>query len=80
MNERLKFQGRLAEKELEEKKLRLRLDGLRNSIRELLDPFEDVAELNCEVVAEQALEMASLQVDLKAVLDEIKAINKALGK
>lgn len=80
MNERLKFQGRLAEKKLEEKKLRLRLDGLRNSIRELLDPFEDVAELNCEVMAEQALEMASLQVDLKAALDEIKAINKALGK
>jgi len=31
-------------------------------------------------VAEQALEMASLQVDLKAVLGEIGAIKKALGK
>jgi len=80
MNEILKFKGRLAEKELEGKKLRLRIEGLRNSIRELLDPFEGVVDLNCEVVAEQALEMASLQVDLKAVLGEIGAIKKALGK
>jgi len=80
MSERLKFEGRLREKELEEKKLRLRIEGLRNSIRDLLDPFEELVELKCEVVAEQALEMAGLQADLKACVEEIKAIKKALGK
>lgn len=80
MSERLKFQGRLAEKELEAKALKLRLKGLRESIRNQLDPFEEVGELDCAVVAEQAVEMASLQADYTAALAEIEAIKKALGK
>jgi len=79
MTERLKFQGRLAEKELDAKKLRLRIEGLRDSIRDILDPFEDIAELRVEVAAEQALEMASLHVEYESILREIKAIRKALS-
>jgi len=80
MNERLKFQGRLAEKKMEAKKLELRIKGLREALRNLLDPFEEIAALDCEVVAEQAVEMAGLHADYRAALDEIAAIKKALGK
>lgn len=80
MNERLKFQGRLTEKELEAKRLILRIKGLRDSLRNQLDPFEDVVELRGELIAEQAVELAGLQADLRGVSAEIAAIKKALGK
>ena len=80
MNERLKFQGRLAEKQLEAKSLMLRMDGLRKSIRDTLDPFEDILDLRVEVAVEQVLELAGLQADLEETTATIAAINKALGK
>jgi len=80
MNERLKFQGRLAEKQLEAKRLMLRMDGLRKSIRDILDPFEDILDLRVEVAVEQVLELAGLQADLEETTATIAAINKALGK
>lgn len=80
MSERLKFQGRLAEKEMEAKKLKLRLEGLIESLRDQLDPFEMVKDLNGDVIADMALEIAAYRVDYLGVLDEIKAIKKALGK
>ena len=80
MNERLKFKGRLTEKKIEAEKLNLRIVGLRDSVRDLLDPFEDIKELRVEVAAEQMLEMAGLHADYKGLLEEITAIKKALGK
>jgi len=80
MNERLKFKGRLAEMEVEAKRLKLRMDGFVRSIRDALDPFEDPADLACDVAAEQAVELAALQADYKAALAEITAIKKALGR
>lgn len=79
MTETLKFRGRLAEKELEEKKLRLRMEGLRDSLREILDPFEDVAEIKADVAMEQAIELAGLRIDLKETIDTIAALKKTLG-
>lgn len=80
MNERLKFQGRLAEMEVEAKRLKLRMEGLVRSIRDALDPFEDPADLACDQAAQQTVELAGIQADYKAALDEIAAINKALGR
>ena len=79
MTEQLKYRGRLAERQFEAKRLILRMDGLRKSIRDILDPFEDIAELRVDVAVEQALELAGLQADLKETTDTIAAINKALG-
>ena len=79
MTEQLKFRGRLAEKKMAEKKLRLRMEGLRSSIREFLDPFEDVVNLNTEVATEQMIELAGLRIDLKETIDTIAALKKALG-
>lgn len=80
MSEHLKFMGRLAEKELRAKEMDLKIQGLRDSIRDLLDPFEDVADLRVNVVAQQALQMAELHIEYRSVLEEIRAIRKALGR
>lgn len=80
MSEILKHKGRLAEKELEAKKLKLRLEGLVKSLRDLLDPFESVEDLQGDIIADQGLELASYQVEYKRLLEEIKAINKVLGR
>lgn len=79
MNEVLKFKGRLSEKELQAKSLRLRMAGDVTALRDLLDPTVAVDRLKTDVIAEQALELANKQIALKEVLAEIEAINRALG-
>lgn len=79
MSEALKFKGRLAEKELEAKSLSLRIDGAVAALRDLLDPFVPAEKLKADVIAEQALELANKQIELKEVLAEIEAIDEALG-
>lgn len=80
MSERQKFKGRLRENEDRARVLRLRIVGLRDSVRDLLDPFEEIKELRVEVAAEQMLEMAGFHADYKGTLEKIAAIKKALGK
>lgn len=80
MSERHKFMGRLEEKKIEAEKLKLKLEGLRDSIRDHLDPFDDVEELKLDVMAVQALEAADLQMKLQALREEIRAIKKVLGR
>lgn len=78
--ERLKFMGRLQQKEMRAKELELRIDGLRSSIRDLLDPFEEVLHLKCELVASQAVDLATMHIEYKGCIEEIAAIRRALGK
>jgi len=80
MSEVLKHEGRLSRKRLEEKEIRLKLDGLREAMRDLLDPFEPHERIKADVAAAQAVEYASLQLRLKEVLAEIEAIERALGR
>lgn len=80
MSERLRFQGRLLEKEEEAKSLELRICGLRDSIREVLDPFEKISDLNIPVAFEQMTDLANLHIQYTQALAEIKAIRKALGR
>jgi len=80
MSERLKFRGRLEELKLAARDLRLRMDGLREGIRDLLDPFEPHERIKADVAAAQAVEYASLQLRLKEVLAEIEAVERALGR
>ena len=80
MSERLKFQGRLAEKEREAKTLELRISGLRDGLRETLDPFEAIADLKADVIAAQAVDLAELHIRYMETMGEIAAIRKALGR
>jgi hypothetical protein len=79
-NERLKHLGRLEERKMEARKLELKLRGLRDAIRDVLDPFERLDEIEGEQAASQAVEFATVQAQYREVLAEIAAIQKALGK
>lgn len=76
----LKHEGRLRQKELEARQVKLRMEGLVSSIRDLLDPFEEIEALRADVAAGQAVELASLQATYKGLLGEMAAIKKALGR
>lgn len=78
--ERLQFQGRLVEKELEAKNLNLKAEGLRGTIRMYLDPFAEFDEMDIEVAFQAMTEFADTILKYKELLGEIKAIKKALGK
>ena len=80
MSENLKFKGRLLEKSQEAVGLTLRIKGLVASLRDLLDPFEEIEDLQADIISEQAVELAARQIEYKEVKAEIKAIGKALGK
>ena len=78
--ERLQFQGRLVEKELEAKNLKLKAEGLRDQIRNILDPFEPIKDLDIEAAFQAMTELVDVDLKYREVLGEIKAIRKALGK
>lgn len=80
MNERLKYEGRLVEAQREKMRLEMRIQGLIRSLRDLLDPTEDVARLEGEQIADQALQLAAKQRDLKAKQAEISKIRDLLGR
>ena len=80
MSENLKFKGRLQEKSREAVGLTLRIKGLVASLRELLNPFEEIEDLKGDMISEQAMELAARQIEYIEVEAEIKAIGKALGK
>ena len=79
MNERLKFQGRLAEKELEAKTLKLRIEGMIDSIRSHLDPFESIVNLKAHLIAGQAVDLSEYHTMYMEILDEIRLLKKELG-
>lgn len=79
-DERLQFQGRLGEKEIEAKKIEIRANGLVDAMRNGLSPFEAIEDINTELIVEQALELAQSKIDYISALKEISAIKKALGK
>lgn len=78
MSERLKFQGRLAEKDLEARKFEVQISGFRESLRDLLDPFEPVIDLKADLIADQALRLASCVGAYRQVQAEIREIKKLL--
>lgn len=80
MNERLKYEGRLAEYRHEAERLKLKIKGLRDSIRDALDPFEAVEDLKADVASQQAMELWSVQQRYLEILEEIRRIEKYLGK
>lgn len=79
MTERIKFQGHLADAELRERELRIKLEGLVSSLRDLLDPIADVGVLKGEIIAQQALEFGQARINLLAVRSEIERIKGILG-
>ena len=80
MSERLKFKGRLVEKETEARRLKLSMEGDLRAIRNMLDPFEPIEAIRPDLAAGQAVEMAAKHAEYLGLLKDIQAIKKALGE
>lgn len=80
MSEILKFQGRLGEKEMKARSLKLSAEGLIKSLREILDPFEPVEDLNIELASQEMANLEKTMLELRDTLHDITAIKKALGR
>ena len=78
-NDRILAQGHLLEEQQREIDLRLRITGLRDSIRMKLDPFLEIAHMAADIVAKQALELAQLNIQYEECCKTIAAIKRALG-
>jgi len=77
--ERLQYQGRLREKELEAERLGLKAKGLRDSLRLHLDPFDRIEEIDVALAYGEMGDLAETVLKLKEALSEIAAIKRALG-
>ena len=80
MSELLKFKGRLLEKELEIKALKVGIDGLRDSLRDHLDPFAEPEDLKAEIIVQQAFELGKKIAAYRKAVGEAEALKKALGR
>lgn len=79
MDERVKQEGFLRVKENEERRLIVRLEGLRDSLRDRLDPLKDAGSLVGGQIADMALEFSSTQAELTKVRAEIRKAEELLG-
>ena len=79
MSERLSLLGLLEEKKQQAAKLRLKIEGMRDSVRMNLPRHDPIESLNGELVAIEAVEMAASIVAYKDLLDEISAIKRDVG-
>jgi hypothetical protein len=79
-DERVKFEGRLAVNRRERGETQLRMQGLVRSLRDLLDPILPVERLETELIAAQALDLATLSIKYRGLLNEAQAIKGVLGK
>jgi len=79
MNERLRYQGRLAEKRLEAKELKLRIEGMIDSLRTQLDPFEDIENIKAHLIAGQAVDLSDYKTMYMETLEDIRKLKKELG-
>ena len=79
MSERLKFEGRLREKEREAAALKLRIEGLRDSMRSQLDPFEKIEDLKAYLIAGQGVDLSEYYNMYLEALEDIQKLKKELG-
>lgn len=79
MNERAKYRGLLAEQEELEARLKIRLEGLVESLRDQLSPFVEPGTLKGEIIASQGVEFATTQQELLESRKKITSIRQYLG-
>jgi Zn-dependent peptidase ImmA (M78 family) len=78
--ERIMKQGRLAELRTQEQALKIRMKALKDSIRIKILDFIKPDELEAETVLDLAIQLNAAHIDYTAVVQEIAAITKALGR
>ena len=80
MSERLKFEGRLTVKIKEAKQVKISIESDRDSLRDALDPFSTVDDLEGERISNLAMILSAELIEYNRLNAEIRAIKKALGK
>jgi hypothetical protein len=75
----LSFKGWLLQQEQKQRELELKISGLRDSIRCHLAPIIATDDIEGELIAQQAIELRTVQIDLQALKAEIRAKKKAYG-
>ena len=80
MSDYVKNTGRLAGKKLEAGDMAIKIRGLVDSIHAKADPFENLIDLETDIIASQSMELARVMIDYRGILDEMAALKKALGR
>lgn len=80
MSEHLKYLGRRQELELEEKRLKIGVDGLINNLRDMLDPMEKIERLRTDEIAELAIELANKKDRYMETQANLRRIEEILGR
>jgi len=65
---------------MEAKHLRLKCEGLRDSVRVYMDPIAKIEDLEIDLAFEAMTELVAAHLKLTELLGEIRNIKKALGK
>jgi len=80
MNERVMFEGMRAEKRRSLRDLVTRANGLVSAIHIQTHPFLKVEELRVDQIASQARDLEKHVYKIRALMDEIAALNRELGE
>lgn len=81
MSDTLKIKGKLGELSLELKRLLLKFDGLKESLRDLLDVTErDPARIKTDLIGEQAIDLDKLKGEIIDLRKEIADLQRILGR
>ena len=76
--ERLQAKGRLLEKQNEVRHLKLKCEGLRDTVRLYMDPLAKIEDLEIELAFEVMTELMAAHLKLTETLGELANIEKAL--
>ena len=76
--ERLQAKGRLLEKQNEMRHLKLKCEGLRDTVRLYMDPLAKIEDLEIELAFEVMTELMAAHLKLTETLGELANIEKAL--
>lgn len=78
--ESLIVQGQLAELKHKAADLEIKLRGLRKSLRINLNEFTPLEDLDFEAIGSEAISLAAGIIDYREMLEQIRAMKKALGR
>lgn len=80
MNERLKYEGKLSLAKNDLRRVELNIKTLIAVVRDELDPTSKLEYIDFEKAAADAVELGAKAIERKGIVDEIAAIEKALGR
>jgi metal-responsive CopG/Arc/MetJ family transcriptional regulator len=76
----IRLKGRLRDNEMKARELKLRIEGLRDAIRDQLDPYEKIENLKAHRMAGLAVDLSGLHIEYMELVQEIADIKRDLGE